>query len=153
VKIRIGDMWSAWDTADLFLITTNSTYDKDGCLVMGAGIAGQAAKRFPRLPCTLGERLRSMNAEDKGIYGLLVSTMWPQAKLGLFQTKRDWQDSASKVLVIISTNMLVEWANEHPDAQIHLNYPGIGKGNLSEEEVFPIIERLPENVTIWKEKL
>jgi hypothetical protein len=50
-QYKRGDMWSAWDSADLFVITTNSTLrlgDKN--LVMGRGIALQAKSAFPALP-------------------------------------------------------------------------------------------------------
>jgi hypothetical protein len=47
MKLTNGNMWSAYPQADLFLITTNSTLKNDGCLVMGKGIALEAAQRFP----------------------------------------------------------------------------------------------------------
>ena len=37
-----GDMWTAFATADLFLITTNSTIRKDGALVMERGQSRQS---------------------------------------------------------------------------------------------------------------
>ncbi len=48
-----GDMWTAYDDADLFLITTNSTLKKNGVLVMGRGIARQACDRCPGLDTAL----------------------------------------------------------------------------------------------------
>jgi hypothetical protein len=39
---KIGDMWSAYDNIDLFLITTNVTIKRNGALVMSRGIARQA---------------------------------------------------------------------------------------------------------------
>lgn len=42
-----GDMWSVYDDADLFLITTNSTLKKNGALAMGRGIAQQARAASP----------------------------------------------------------------------------------------------------------
>lgn len=47
-------MWSAYDDADLFLITTNSTLKKNGALLMGRGIARQARDLFPGLDLALG---------------------------------------------------------------------------------------------------
>lgn len=46
-------MWTAYDDADLFLITTNSTLKKNGVLVMGRGIARQACDRCPGLDTAL----------------------------------------------------------------------------------------------------
>jgi len=42
MRLEQGDMWSVYDRADLFLVTTNSTLTKSGKLVMSAGIARQA---------------------------------------------------------------------------------------------------------------
>jgi hypothetical protein len=45
---------------------------------------------------------------------------------------------------------LCAWCAEHPDASVHLNYPGIGNGRLRREDVLPIIALLPDQVTIWE---
>ncbi len=83
MRLAQGDMWSAFDQVDLFLVTTSHVVTKDGKLVMGAGIAKQARDRFPGLDAALGQA-----ALPTGIpYGLLVSSHWPEAKLGAFQTK------------------------------------------------------------------
>jgi hypothetical protein len=42
-RFMVGDMWTAYQSADLFLITTNATITARGALVMGRGIARQAA--------------------------------------------------------------------------------------------------------------
>jgi len=84
---KVGDMWSAWEISDLFLITTNGSFSTSGKLVMGRGIARQARDRFPGLDRALAKTLRTPGRR----YGLLVSPRWPEAKLGLFQVKlRYW---------------------------------------------------------------
>lgn len=55
MRLARGDMWSAYDGADLFLVTTNGVVTRDGKLVMGAGIARQARDRFPGLDEALGK--------------------------------------------------------------------------------------------------
>ena len=45
------------DEEKIVCVTTNGYVKKDGCNVMGAGIAGTMAKRFPALPKILGECL------------------------------------------------------------------------------------------------
>ncbi len=47
MKLAQGDMWSVYDQADLFLVTTNGVVTRYGKLVMGAGIARQTKERFP----------------------------------------------------------------------------------------------------------
>ena len=144
-----GDMWPAFATAGLFLITTNSTIRKDGALVMGRGIARQARDRFPGLAVNLGRYILN-TCGRLGNYGLLVSPRWPEAKLGAFQVKVHYSQPASLELIRHSTAMLCAWCAAHPDAQVVVNYPGIGNGRLCRETVLPIIAQLPEQVTIWE---
>jgi hypothetical protein len=143
-------MWSVWEAADLFVITTNSTLrlvDKN--LVMGRGIALQAKKRFPGIAAALGSAIDAQCGSG-GVYGLLVSPAWPTAKLAAFQVKQDWRDSADLDLIRRSTAMLVDWCKAHPDSQVHVNYPGVGNGRRKRADVKPIIDDLPQTVTVWE---
>jgi hypothetical protein len=144
-----GDMWSAWDEADLFLITTNSTLRQSGHLVMGRGVARQARDRFPGLDLSLGDQIAT-GCGSGGVYGLLVSPRWPRAKLGAFQVKRHWAHPAELGLIWLSVNSLIRWDMGYPGHTIHLNFPGIGNGGLSADEVMPLIEALPNNVYVWR---
>lgn len=144
-------MWSAFNDVDLFLITTNSFITGHGHLVMGGGIAGEAASRWPKLSKVLGE-LISYRYGHLGTYGLLVSEYWPEKKLGLFQTKRSHADKSDLTLIETSTNNLLQWLDQHKDVTVALNYPGVGLGWLKESDVEPIISKLPRNVQIWRYK-
>ena len=142
-------MWTAYENTDLFLITTNAVIKRNGALVMGRGIAQQARDRFPGLDSALGQQiLRKWG--NQGAYGLLVSPRWPTAKLGLFQVKRHYSHSASLDLIRHSTAMLCAWCAEHPNAQIAVNFPGIGNGRLLRKDVLPIVAQLPNQITIWE---
>jgi len=144
---EFGDMWTAWDRADLFLITTNSYLKSPGVLVMGRGVARQARDRFPGLDKTLG-----MHIDHLGCYGLLISPLWPERKLGLFQVKGHFSHPADLDLITKSTRELVDWCLAHPSAEVHLNFPGIGNGQLKAEEVMPVITALPDSVHVWRYK-
>ena len=146
MKLTNGNMWSAYPQADLFLITTNSTLKNNGCLVMGKGIALEAAQRFPALPQKLGIAV----AREGATYGLLIAKNWPTAKIGAFQVKTDWRKPALPELIALSTQMLIDWCANHPDAQVHLNFPGIGAGGLYAGLVLTIIQELPDTVTVWR---
>lgn len=148
-QFRLGNMWTAYTTADLFLVSTNSTIRQDGALVMGRGIARQAKERFPGLDAALGRQVQAL-CGNQGIYGLLVSPRWPAAKLGAFQVKRHYSQPARLELIRRSTAALCTWCADHPDTSVHLNYPGIGNGRLHREAVLPIIAQLPDQVTIWE---
>jgi hypothetical protein len=148
-QFQTGDMWTAYQTADLFLITTNSTLRRDGALVMGRGIARQARDRFPRLDKALGQQVLSL-CGNQGEYGLLVSPRWPEAKLGTFQVKFHFRQPASLELIQRSTTALHAWCVENPEATVALNFPGIGNGRLPRTAVLPILQQLPDTVTIWE---
>jgi hypothetical protein len=152
MQLRRGNMWSAWNEADLFLITTNSIIKKNGALVMGAGIARQARDRFPGLDLALGGYIHLKRGGTRVLYGLIVSPKWPHARLGAFQTKIDWRDDSDPEVIKFSVECLLEWLEHFPDAKVHLAFPGINHGNLSVEQVLPIISALPDNVTVWHER-
>ena len=165
---QCGDMWSAYDDADLFCITTNSYIKFDGKLVMGRGIARQVRDRWKGMedPARSAWRKFDWHAGQEvqrtcghlGTYGLLVSEYWPRAKIGLFQVKLNYSDKANLTLIENSAKILSDWCLAHPRAKVHLNFPGVGNGQLSISEVWPIITphlnqalfELPSDaVTIW----
>ena len=148
-QFQTGDMWMAYPTTDLFLITTNSTLRRDGALVMGRGIARQARDRFLGLGKVLGQHVLNL-CGNQGEYGLLISPRWPEAKLGVFQVKRHYSHAASLELIQNSTTALCAWCTEQPKATIALNFPGIGNGRLPRTAVLPILQQLPDTVTIWE---
>jgi len=147
--LEYGNMWSIWSKTDLFLITTNSFVKHTGQLVMGAGIARQARDRFPSLDTTLGQAIRE-TCGHLGEYGLFISPRWPATRLGLFQVKRHWSTDAILDLIHQSADQLTQWASTHPDCRIDLNFPGIGNGRLSPDQVLPVIKQLPDNVHVWQ---
>lgn len=149
--LEYGNIWSAWDASDLFLITANSYIRRDGALAMGRGIAKEARDRLPGIDLTLGEAIRR-RCGHKGVYGLLVSPQWPKAKLGLFQVKRHFASRADTIIIEKATSLLHEWSLSHPHTRVDLNFPGIGWGHLSVSDVLPIIERLPDTVHIWRKQ-
>ena len=153
MQIVVGDVWTAWNSADLFLFTSNATIKNDGSLVMGAGFARQVKERFPGVDKKLGEAVSQAMAESGDeYYGIIISPEWPKKKLGCFQTKRHFTNAAELDIIQFSVALLKDWCWLHPSAQVALNYPGIGYGGLEEADVYPIIEYLPDSATIWKSK-
>ena len=151
-NFKIGNMWDAWDKADLFLITTNAIIKADGELVMGRGMALEARNRDLQIAIYFGRALADFYSLDHTDYGLIVPDMWPYRKEGMFQTKNHYGVKASIEIIQMSTNMLIAWCKTHADRQVHLNYPGIGHGGLSKKIVEPIITELPNTVTIWSKE-
>ena len=139
-------MWTVFDEVNLFCITTNAALTKQSALVMGAGIARQARDRFPGLDLKFGQVIAKLEQP----YGLLVLADYPAEKVAAFQVKQHFRQNANLSLIEKSTEMLMGWCSAHPDATVALNFPGIGHGKLDKGEVLPIIEKLPDQVQVWK---
>lgn len=148
-----GDMWSIFGKTDLFLITTNPIRRKDGALVMGRGIALEAAKRFPDLPFAYGIDT-AMDAWTQGYEDALhpsccntVGTYDGQL-MGYFMVKHHWREPADLEIIRQSVRQCSRLFSTLD--RVDLNFPSIGNGKLKREDVLPIIEQLPDNVHIWE---
>lgn len=135
-----GDMWSAFDNTDHFLITTNRIVKRDGGLVMGAGIAKTARDRWPGLDKKLGTAIKQAGAE----YGVILGK-----KIGIFQVKNHFKEEACLKLIEQSAKKLAEVANSNPEKRYDLNFPGIGNGKRQFNDVEPLLQVLPSNVHVW----
>jgi len=146
-----GDMWSAFELADVFCITTNAIVNSRGELVMGRGMAQQAAERIPGLAAVAGACLRRTGMVGK-CYGLLNITPAGQKRplVAAFQTKRHWRWASDLVVISVAARQLQEAARKREDWRWDLNFPGIGYGNLQRGEVLHILEDLPDNCHIWE---
>lgn len=145
-KFRKGNMLEHLDECELAFITTNAMVKKDGSLVMGRGIAQQVRDMFPGIDKAFGKRITECKLHQKE-YNIISQNLEP--KIYAFQVKYSWWEEADLTLIRNSTNMLGETACKNMDKQFFLNYPGVGNGKLKTEDVAPIVEQLPDNVTIW----
>lgn len=144
-----GNMWDVFGNTDLFIVTTNPIRRKDGACVMGRGIALECANRFPDFPFILGEQIRLMELDDQRINAGIVGNFDGQI-MGYFMVKEHWQREAKPSIIRKSVNDLLDELVLLSPARVDLNFPGIGNGRLSREEVLPIIEQLPDNVHVWE---
>lgn len=148
-----GDMWSVFGKTDLFLITTNPIIRKDKHAVMGAGIAKQAAKRFPSIPKDLATRIEDSVRSDVPSGCGFIGT-YDEQKVGYFMVKYHWKEDAKPEIIQRSVDQLIACIGYirmyMVNPRIDLNFPGIGNGRLPREKVLPIIEKLPDNVHVWE---
>ncbi len=143
---REGDMLAHLGECDFAYLTTNSIVKKDGRLVMGRGIAQQARDKYKDLDKAFGKAILERKSHFKE-YSLLENEEYPQ--LRGFQVKLGWWEEACMDLITNSTNELSTYAVNHKDEILFLNFPGVGNGKLSMEDVMPIVEQLPSNVVVW----
>jgi len=124
---QVGNMW--YSCCDYVAVTTNNQIKRNGCLVMGAGVAKQAALRFPELPRLLAEHV-SKNGNVPAVFD----------KMGIvtFPTKYNWRNPSDIELIRESAQTLV---NIIPaDKTVAMSRPGCGNGNLEWSDVKTILE-------------
>lgn len=147
--VKFGNMWMNTHEADRIFVTTNATLDSREHLVMGRGAALEAQKYVPDIAAVFGKMLtlhrKSYGKEDVP-YGLLLDD---QSKLGAFQVKDHWAHHAKPELIEYSTEMLRTHARIHEDKVFFLNFPGVGYGGLTVDDVIGYLQELPDNVWIW----
>jgi hypothetical protein len=148
MKIIKGDLWD--NKAAITFVTGNSFLTKDGRLVMGRGAAKEALDKFPSIDSVFGQMIKYRQAH-LGKYGILIDgvgkTMEASRYLGIFQVKYHFKDKADLSLIKYSAEELYKILVWFPSVAI--NFPGIGFGQRTMEEVLPIISFLPDNVTFY----
>lgn len=126
------DIWYLWDRGCYVVIPTNICLDRRGRAVMGAGLARQAADRFPALRCDYGRSISS----GKPHY------IDHACRLICVPTKTDWRGPATLARVESAVAFLYEAA---PDIEAPIAVPrlGCGLGGLNWNDVASILARLP----------
>ena len=146
MKIINKDIFEDYDSLDFLCITTNSILNKQKHLIMGAGIAKQAATFDKDMSRFFGWFIDKSNLNGK-FYGLIY-----YKKFIAFQTKLHWRDNSPMSVVESSIKMLDIFARCNIDKKIGLPFPAINNGGLKDEDVLPYLRTLPENVVIYKFK-
>lgn len=147
MKEVTGNLWTYADRGHWIAITTNGTVRRAGSLVMGRGVALQAARRYPTLSLELGQ-----------VVARSGSHVWPMVKYRLFSfpVKAAFYDWAEFRLIAWSAEELVSkvealnkihdragWLNRI--AQVYLVRPGCGYGGLQWADVKPCISLILDN--------
>ena len=151
MKRRVGNMFKEVpnDRMQLLFVTGNSTIKRDGGVVMGRGAAKQLRDWIPGIDKALGKKIREAGAQD---YNLVLVNYKPLDRLfGLIQVKHFFGDEAELDLIKTSMSRLKQLALQAPNMQFNCNYPGIGNGHLTFEDVSEVIDdlSLPDNVILW----
>lgn len=123
-----GDLWT--HEAEYRLITTNGVIDEKGLLIMGAGVALDAKKRFPHLPYLLGGYVF-----EYGNRPFILKT----EKIITFPTKRHWRDLSDVFLIRESAKLVVAIVDKFGIKSVVGTRPGCGNGGLDWKIVKPYI--------------
>jgi hypothetical protein len=99
MRIRYGDIWQHHHRPDVWVVVTTNTEVRcrNGTAVMGAGLAKQAALRFPDLPRIYGQVLQEVNPEtghpwaSDDWHNPQLPWLYTKYRLVLFPTKVEWR--------------------------------------------------------------
>jgi hypothetical protein len=125
------DLWSV--RADAKCVTTNGVVRKDGKLVMGAGIAKEAADRYPFMPRQIGDAVgrRGNHVYAFNMRWYNVFDFANDFYLVTFPTKEHWRSPSTLELIERSARELKKIADENYWRKVLLPRPGCGLGGLS----------------------
>lgn len=132
----VGDLWTY--PADARVITTNGFVKKNGEAVMGRGTAAQAVKRWPAIAITLGVCLQYHPSGN--VPYMLASPPLTDVDLWSFPVKHNFWEKADLVLIEKSARFFLMVAENMGYQTIVMPRPGCGNGQLTWEEVKPVIE-------------
>lgn len=164
MRMMQGNMLDVIEHSHLFVISTNGILKADGSLVMGAGIAGQIAEKYPSIPKLAGNCIKAgryptsheVHWKHSGVSHRYSFIQLPGTSISLFQVKGAWWESA-KLFMIHQSALAMKKVIDNFVAQykcepvVHMNFPGIGKGCLSKEVVLPTLQSiLPDFVHVWE---
>lgn len=142
------DYSTNWKAPDIYLFTGNSYITKNGKLVMGRGAALACRDLFA--DCDKQFAFKILTSKYTPNYYVEFIELAPGKLLGAFQVKHNFADNADIELIEKSTKKLIHAATQKPQLKFHMNFPGIGYGGLPFNIVLPIVDKLPNNVILYK---
>jgi len=139
-----GNIWDGIGVCNAICITTNGIVKNNGALVMGAGIALDAVRRFPGLDLKLGSAVSK--------YGNVpaIGTVTQKTAIISFPTKNNFKDKSDISLIVKSANLLTMIADKLKWQTIFMTRPGCGLGGLEWLVVYTHISPILDNrFIIW----
>lgn len=134
---------------DVLMFTGNPIIKRNGELVMGAGAAKQVRDTYNGIAGMFGFIRSTISSNNVAFIDYLISKD-SSVTIGWFKVKDHWRQNAKLNIIERSVRELSKIAVENTDWTFHLNAPGIGNGQLTWEEVEPLVKQLPDNVIIYK---
>jgi len=151
VKGNMFDLMLDGET-DSICITTNGIVGADSKAIMGAGSAGEAARRWPTVRKTLGKAIKAFGNKPYVIGMInsagdfqdtdakLISEKKYQCLIWSLPTKGDFRRPSQPSLIENSVKLMVEHADKFELKKIVLPRPGCSNGKLEWTEVKKLIE-------------
>ena len=140
MKYETGNIWNL--EADGRCIPTNGMIRRDGNAVMGAGLALQAAIKYPELPRKLGKELKHSNKVYAFPYYVTEGNISVRdVILYTVPTKHHWKDKSDIVLIEKSLEQLAFHARAACLKRVLITKLGCGLGGLNWNQVEPLMSK------------
>lgn len=137
-----GDLWEFHKQGYWVVVTTNIGWKKDHSNVMGAGVAKQAAYRFPDLPEWYGDLcVKYKDGIGICLYNEGKLIMLPTKPLNRAAPHLSWQGNSSLPLIESGLQELVAVVETEKLRRVALSYPGCGNGGLDVKVVKPLLTK------------
>lgn len=137
----IGDLWDF--ECDVRCVTTNGDRATDGGLVMGAGLAKQAALMYRRLPYLFGKWIELYDNTPCFV---------PCYNVVSFPTKHHWREPSDITLIMDSAKAIRLLADLHGWEDIASVRPGCGLGCLAWDNVREVLAKIWDDRFVILEK-
>ena len=143
-----GSVWQ-WYTGKheeqsfVVVVPINLTLRSNGSLVMGAGVALQAANRIKYLPQRLGKMVSVLDPAE-----MIANILLEDILVCALPTKFNWSQPSDLPLIERSAKALKILAEDYPHYIFLLPPPGCGLGMLRYRVVRPLLVDLPDNVWV-----
>lgn len=131
-----GNMFNILNNFDVACITTNGMVKKNGCAVMGAGVAKQINQIFPGTDKILG------NAINKKGNVVLFILKLGSCKIMSFPVKHNWWEEADLKLIEKSAKELIDYVDRKGFESILVPRPGCGNGKLYWKDVKKVLDSI-----------
>ena len=92
MQIQQGNLWEYHDRGHWVCVPTNGVVNAQNLLIMGKGVAWEAADRFPRLRRILGDNVRRQGN---------IPILCFEERVISFPTKHHWKDNSDLSLIQI----------------------------------------------------
>ncbi len=126
----IGDLWIY--PCNARCVTTNGVVKSNGELVMGKGVALQAARRYIYLPIQAGYKVKTFGNH-------LFVFQFSGEHIITFPTKHHWRDKSNIALIEASARRLMQAADHFKWDEVAMTRPGCGNGQLLWDDVKKVI--------------
>lgn len=140
MKYETGNIWEL--ASDGICIPTNGIVKKNGLATMGAGLAKQAAIKYPELPRKLGKELKHYNkvyafpqyvtTGNLSVRDVIIFTV---------PTKHHWKDNSDIELIEKSLEQLTFYVKAACLKRVLITKLGCGLGKLDWNQVHPLMSK------------